>query len=869
MLVSGDRFCPECGTPQEPTGPVTGAPSGFMSVWDSVVRVLRSSLSGEYRITRELGRGGQAAVFQADEIALNRQVAIKVLAPGIVNGDRNVELFRREAQTIANLTHPHIVTVYSVREVDELHLFVMQYVEGRSLAAIIADRGPLPLTTVRAVAFQVGNALQYAHKRGVIHRDIKPANVLFDEDGNAIVTDFGIAKDISKGTSSTLTGGLLGTPAYMSPEQCNQLPVTWASDQYSLGVMLYEMLTGRVPFEGTAFTVMQGHTDREPPAIRPLRPDCPVELEWAVLRMLAKRPGERFTSFGEAMEALGATPLTRDDPIRGELKRLALGATPPVSLASMPDARLTLSLPERIEVGEPAGWELYMVAPGEAESARIPATLKVADESIARYDAEIGALIGVSKGRTSVTAESEQGAVTVDVEVIDARVASLSLTASLSQLEVGQTLRCRAEARDRRGEAMSAAITWESSTPKVLSVTREGVVRAIAPGAARVVARTGDLSDERAFVVLPAAAASIVVSPPPMSVEVLESFVLSAQVLDAQGDPLVGRAVQWQSSNDAVATIDAFGVVAAHAAGQVQFTARSGDAEARVALTVRGGVQAQAGGIEPLAPVTSAVEDGERALSGEIAELPLRSKAAEPIRPRPVAMPQEVAAPMNRGRLWAIVGGVAAVVVVGFLLLRNRDGGSSTAPERDPGISATALARFADEVPTDLIELGVTGSDPAFLDAFDAEPNGQRVVRDAVDLKAEWTPLDAGGLAAHTVIGTPSSATKSAALVIQGAERTKYLIELLNEPKATGLRVERQRASGRERLLNVAELPSRWVGAVSLDVVWVGTAMRIYLNGALVASPVEVGPPPKARVLLFARGTATFDDLAAVSLRAP
>ncbi|HEX9564200.1 MAG TPA: protein kinase [Gemmatimonadaceae bacterium] len=320
-LMSGDRFCVSCGAPQEPTGP--DRTSEFASLWASILRRLRAGLASEYRITRELGRGGQAAVFLAEERSLHRQVAIKVLAPGTLSDDAAVDRFLREARTVAALEHENIVPIYAVRQVEELHCFIMRYIVGRSLAAIIDDCGPLPLNVIRAIAFQVGVALQYAHRKGVVHRDVKPANVLFSEEGSAIVTDFGIAKDLA-GTHATVTGMLMGTPAYMSPEQCRQEGLSWSSDQYSLGIVLYEMLTGTVPFEGMSLDMMIGHTDREPPAIRSRRTDCPVEMEWAVLRMLKKRPSERWRTMGEALEALGARPLAMDDPIRQTLRELAL-----------------------------------------------------------------------------------------------------------------------------------------------------------------------------------------------------------------------------------------------------------------------------------------------------------------------------------------------------------------------------------------------------------------------------------------------------------------------------------------------------------------------------------------------------------------
>ena len=275
--------------------PATPTGGGAYSPWTQVLERLRSATSGEFHIVRELGRGGMAAVYLAQEVALNRLVAIKVMAPGVMMGEGMVDRFRQEAVTVANLSHPNIITIHTVRQLDDLHFFVMKYVDGRPLDIVLQSSGVLPIPMVQAILFQVGSGLAYAHRRGVIHRDVKPANILLDRDGNAIVTDFGIAK-VAEVTGHTKTGTMVGTPAYMSPEQCVGEPVTWASDQYSLGIVAYELLTGAPPFAGSSYAIMQGHLERAPAPIAAQRPDCPSELEAGVMRMLAKDPADRFQS---------------------------------------------------------------------------------------------------------------------------------------------------------------------------------------------------------------------------------------------------------------------------------------------------------------------------------------------------------------------------------------------------------------------------------------------------------------------------------------------------------------------------------------------------------------------------------------------
>ena len=231
---AADRFCSRCGTeltasslPDPSADPHPHPDDDPESPWTEVVQRLRRATRGEFDVGRELGRGGMAAVFLAHDIALDRKVAIKVMSPGLLMGEGMIERFKREAITIAHLNHPNIVSCFSVRQAEGLHFFVMRYIQGRSLDQVIRDAGRLPIPIVRSILGQVSSALTYAHRSRVVHRDIKPANILIDVDGNAVVTDFGIAK-VARLPGHTHTGALVGTPAYMSPEQCAGTEVTGA-----------------------------------------------------------------------------------------------------------------------------------------------------------------------------------------------------------------------------------------------------------------------------------------------------------------------------------------------------------------------------------------------------------------------------------------------------------------------------------------------------------------------------------------------------------------------------------------------------------------------------------------------------------------
>src|SRR5881392_619597 len=329
-LAPGAYFCLRCGTsvPVAPSGAsATGAPPvrrPLPAQHNAQLDALRKATLGEYEVLAELGRGGMATVYLAHDLALDRKVAIKVLAPALLlMGEGMVERFKREARTAAALSHPHIIPIYAVKESQDVLYFVMKYVRGRALDAVIRDVGPLPLPMVQAILAQVSDALGYAHRHGVIHRDVKSANIMLDEDGWAVVTDFGIAK-VVQAEGLTLTGVTVGTPTYMSPEQCDMREVTGASDQYSLGVVAYEMLTGHLPFKGdSTMSVMYAHFNQPPRPVTELRPDCPPNLGAGVMRMLEKDPSRRWPSMDDVVAVCGRPSLRHDDPVRREMITLA------------------------------------------------------------------------------------------------------------------------------------------------------------------------------------------------------------------------------------------------------------------------------------------------------------------------------------------------------------------------------------------------------------------------------------------------------------------------------------------------------------------------------------------------------------------
>jgi len=650
--VEGDAlFCPRCGQDMtligddSPTLAVTTAGTPVQPVRSTMRQALRDATLGEYEILSELGRGGMATVFLAHDIALDRKVAIKVMAPHLLEGEGMAERFKLEARTAAQLSHPHIIPIYAVKETAETLYFVMKFVEGRGLDAVIKKTGQLPIPMVKDILTKVGNALGYAHRRDVVHRDIKPANIMIDEEGEPIVTDFGIAK-VAETKGLTVTGTTIGTPSYMSPEQCEAKPVTGASDQYSLGVVAFEMLTGSLPFEAdSAVTTMYKHCHEPPPPLEDFRPDCPTELRDAVNRMLAKDPAERWPSLEAAVRKLSNDPTpTSVDPIRSQLMELMKeGGDTGELLARLSDpsgpvTRRTTgagaaAAPPRSRTGLYAaiaagvvavGGVLVVTQPwaGAAPEPGIdtPAQVAGGNEPAGGVGASGGpSVAGGDAAQPSGGAPSDPpdgdagdqpappvtdpgpapaGGRTVpanDGGTTDRRggaTAAPALSAVLiegapASMEPGQSVTLTALAQDARGATVSSArFTWASSNEDVARVGSDGRLEARAAGTAVITAATGGVTGRVDVAVAAASVASVAVDQATLEMTVGDERTVAAEPRGSDGSRLDGRNVTWESSDPAVATVSA-GRVAARGAGTATITATSEGAVARVPVTVR------------------------------------------------------------------------------------------------------------------------------------------------------------------------------------------------------------------------------------------------------------------------------------------
>jgi len=287
-------------------------------------------LADRYQIVKHLARGGMADVFEADDLLLNRRVAVKVLHANFASDQAFVTRFRREAQAAANLSHPNIVAIYDWGQEDGTYFMVMELIRGQTLRQIVKTEGPLLPRRAAEIAAETSAALSIAHQHGVIHRDIKPGNIMITEDGTVKVTDFGIARALDDSEELTRTGAVIGTATYFSPEQAQGLPADERSDIYALGIVLYEMLSGKAPFTGESpVAVAYQHVSTMPTPVREVNPEVPPEMAAIAEHAIAKDPENRYQS-AEAF---------RDDLLR------YLGGAEPIAAAAIFAGAATTMIP--------------------------------------------------------------------------------------------------------------------------------------------------------------------------------------------------------------------------------------------------------------------------------------------------------------------------------------------------------------------------------------------------------------------------------------------------------------------------------------------------------------------------------------------
>ena len=330
-----------------------------MAVSDTLIG---SVFDGRYRIERKLGAGGMADVYLAEDQELGRRVAIKILDDRHASDDQFVERFRREAKNAAGLNHPNIVSIYDRGEAEGTYYIAMEFLDGRSLKELIVARGPAPIKVAIDYTRQILAAVGFAHRHGIVHRDIKPHNVLVGPEGRLKVTDFGIAR--SGASQMTEVGSIIGTAQYLSPEQARGAPVDQTSDLYSVGVVLFEMLTGQVPFTGdTPLEIAMKHLSEVPKPPSELRPEVPHDLDSVVLRALAKDPSERYQGADEmdadlarVLEGLPVDPET-ETAATAVLSGSGVLATAPTSVLTRPTVAAPRTVPPG--AGPPAGYYGY------------------------------------------------------------------------------------------------------------------------------------------------------------------------------------------------------------------------------------------------------------------------------------------------------------------------------------------------------------------------------------------------------------------------------------------------------------------------------------------------------------------------------
>ncbi len=606
-VMRGARFCAACGTevsnPQVDTAATsTMLVSNTAVLRDKFLETLRDITLGEYEILLEVGSGGMASVYLAHDIQLDRKVAIKAMHPQLLQGEGMVERFRLEARTVAQLSHSNIVPIYAVKQEQDLLLFVMKFIEGQALDAIIKTQAPLPAPMVTLILSRVADALGYAHRHGVIHRDIKPANIMVDVEGVPVVTDFGIAK-VANTEGLTLTGAAIGTPHYMSPEQCHAMPLTGATDQYSLGVTAYQMITGALPFEGgSAMNIMFKHAHEPPPPLRDRAPDCPPELAAVIERMLAKKPEDRFARMEDVVRALNAPTMAHDDPVRSQLIQFALAGENRRLLKRVSTPKSPI--PSVVAGGGPASRRAASAQPAAATRTVIvaPPSAPASRRNLALVGG--GVLAAVLLAVLAVTRPWQRPAPSSE---------------TLSQATLGDTTGAHGGPGTPASDSakLAAALTDSaarvkdsaSAVPPPATVKEKPAESTtpveVAPTPVRPKPRPNPPAPSPAELRLPPLQSVQLSGPSAMTVG--DNATIEADPIDGAGRVVSGRQIQWKSSAPEIASIGSGGQVVARQPGRVVITAVVESVSGSMTITV----QAPAAASVSISPTDLTLEVGE------------------------------------------------------------------------------------------------------------------------------------------------------------------------------------------------------------------------------------------------------------------
>ncbi len=594
-IAVGDRFCPRCGA-EQPSSATYVVPGDQGSRWDDILRRLQAATEGRYQIRGLIGRGGMAAVYLADWPHMDLRVAIKVMDPYLLDQRNAVQRFLQEARTIAKLNHRHIIRVFDSGRAGDLYYFCMDYYPGRSLEEVLQAGEQLPIDVVRLWLWQAADALGYAHRQAkpVVHRDIKPSNILLGTDGDLVLTDFGIAKvrdleSTSPAPSLTMPGAVLGTPAYLSPEQASGIlnpqeassgtTVTSASDQYSLGVVAYEMLVGAPPFTGEMTALLSAHASQEPSPILDRRPDCPRDLATVVTRMLAKSPEDRWPDMQEICGALGVSSPPSRSPLRTQMSAIAKGhrQLTTISLSPVPDILF-----------EGQGFRLNATPldlTGQPLTTRT-VTWNSSDPDIAQVTQD-GTVNALRAGAVCISATAEGVSGEIQISVSPIPIDTVVVLPSHMNTAVGEPVFFRTLLLSGEGHELEGReVLWTSSDPAIASIAPDGRVTPLQPGTVTLTASSEGRSSTASLTVAPPAVAAIEVTPSRLEIELGANANLECFPLDSTGSRLEGYQVAWESENPSQVTVSDEGRVHGLSPGTTLVRASCEGFSAEVKVTV-------------------------------------------------------------------------------------------------------------------------------------------------------------------------------------------------------------------------------------------------------------------------------------------